>query len=266
MKGVCAMNKTPILIKNGYSRSKKEVFELRIDKLLANRGFGSRKEVKSLLKSGAVQINGVAIKDSSKHVNVESDSVTVHGEIIEYKEFIYLMLNKPQGVISATEDHLHDTVLDLLEMEDSVYNPFPVGRLDKDTEGLLLLTNDGQLAHQLLSPKKHVPKTYIAIIEGEVTQVDVEAFRNGVTLDDGYETMPAELKIISSGLRSEIEVIIEEGKFHQVKRMFESVGKRVIYLKRVKMGPLPLDESLELGEYRELTDDEVLQLKNYTKH
>ncbi|MEH7384161.1 pseudouridine synthase [Bacillus sp. JJ1521] len=239
---------------------------MRIDKLLANRGFGSRKEVKSLLKTGSVQINGISVKDSSKHVKIESDTVTVQGEVIEYKEFIYLMLNKPQGVISATEDYLHDTVLDLLEMEDTVYKPFPVGRLDKDTEGLLLLTNDGQLAHQLLSPRKHVPKTYLAIIEGEVTLEDVEAFRNGVTLDDGYETMPAVLTIISSGLRSEIEVIIEEGKFHQVKRMFEAVGKRVVYLKRIKMGPLPLDETLELGEYRELTDDEVMLLKNYTKN
>ncbi|MEH7238950.1 pseudouridine synthase [Bacillus sp. JJ1562] len=239
---------------------------MRIDKLLANRGFGSRKEVKGLLKSGAVQINGVPVKDSSKHIKVESDTVTVHGEVIEYKEFIYLMLNKPQGVISATEDYLHDTVLDLLEMEDTVYKPFPVGRLDKDTEGLLLLTNDGQLAHQLLSPKKHVPKTYLAIIDGEVTVEDVEAFRNGVTLDDGYETMPAVLTIISSGLRSEIEVIIEEGKFHQVKRMFEAVGKRVVYLKRIKMGPLPLDETLDLGEYRELTDEEVMLLKTYTKN
>ncbi|MEH7379611.1 pseudouridine synthase [Bacillus sp. JJ1533] len=237
---------------------------MRIDKLLANRGFGSRKEVKSLLKSGAVQLNGVPVKDSSKHVKVDSDTVTVHGEVVEYKEFIYLMLNKPQGVISATEDNLHDTVLDLLEMEDTVYKPFPVGRLDKDTEGLLLLTNDGQLAHQLLSPRKHVPKTYLAIIEGEVTEEDVEAFRNGVTLDDGYETMPAVLTIISSGLRSEIEVVIEEGKFHQVKRMFEAVGKRVVYLKRIKMGPLPLDETLELGEYRELTDQEVMRLKNDT--
>ncbi|MEH7226376.1 pseudouridine synthase [Bacillus sp. JJ1566] len=239
---------------------------MRIDKLLANRGFGSRKEVKGLLKSGAVQINGVSIKDSSKQVKVESDTVTVHGEVIEYKEFIYLMLNKPKGVISATEDHLHDTVLDLLEMEDTVYKPFPVGRLDKDTEGLLLLTNDGQLAHQLLSPKKHVPKTYLAIIEGEVTMEDVVAFRNGVTLDDGYETMPATLTIISSGLRSEIEIIIEEGKFHQVKRMFEAVGKRVVYLKRIKMGPLPLDDTLELGEYRELMDEEVMLLKGYTKN
>lgn len=238
---------------------------MRIDKLLSNRGFGSRKEVKSLLKSGAVQIDGVTVKDSSKHVKVDSETVTVHGEIVEYKEYIYLMLNKPPGVISATDDHLHDTVVDLLEMEDAVYNPFPVGRLDKDTEGLLLLTNDGQLAHQLLSPKKHVPKTYFAIIDGVVTDEDVAAFRQGVTLDDGYETMPAQLDIISSGLRSEIQVIIEEGKFHQVKRMFEAVGKRVIYLQRIKMGPLPLDETLELGEYRELTDEEVLLLRNFQK-
>lgn len=235
---------------------------MRIDKLLANRGFGSRKEVKGLLKSGAVKIDGVQVKDSSKHVDVEKDTVTVHGEVIEYKEFIYLMLNKPQGVISATEDHLHDTVLDLLEMEDVVYNPFPVGRLDKDTEGLLLLTNDGQLAHQLLSPKKHVPKTYFAIIDGQVTEADIQAFKDGVVLDDSYQTMPADLTIISSGLRSEIEVTIKEGKFHQVKRMFEAVDKRVIYLKRIQMGPLPLDETLELGEYRELTDEEILLLKN----
>ncbi|MFS0864486.1 pseudouridine synthase [Fredinandcohnia sp. 179-A 10B2 NHS] len=238
---------------------------MRIDKLLSNRGFGSRKEVKSLLKSGAVQIDGVTVKDSSKHVKVDSETVTVHGEVVEYKEYIYLMLNKPQGVISATDDHLHDTVVDLLEMEDAVFNPFPVGRLDKDTEGLLLLTNDGQLAHQLLSPKKHVPKTYFAIIDGVVNEDDVAAFRLGVTLDDGYETMPAQLHIIGSGLRSEIQVTIEEGKFHQVKRMFEAVGKRVIYLKRIQMGPLPLDETLELGEYRELTDEEVLSLKNFQK-
>lgn len=236
--------------------------KMRIDKLLSNRGFGSRKEVKSLLKSGAVKIDGVLVKDSSKHVKVETEIVTVHGEEIVYKEFIYLMLNKPQGVISATDDNMHDTVIDLLEMDDVVYNPFPVGRLDKDTEGLLLLTNDGQLAHQLLSPKKHVPKTYFAIIDGQVTDTDIEEFQNGVILDDGYKTMSALLEIISSGVRSEIEVTIKEGKFHQVKRMFEAIGKRVIYLKRITMGPLPLDETLELGEYRELTDEEVLLLKN----
>jgi 16S rRNA pseudouridine516 synthase len=172
-------------------------------------------------------------------------------------------MNKPQGVLSATEDSVGETVIDLLELEDQVYEPFPVGRLDKDTEGLLLITNDGQLSHKLLSPKKHVPKTYFAVIDQEVTDEDVKAFAEGVTLDDGYETKPGELRILKSGLRSDIELTITEGKFHQVKRMFEAVGKKVIYLKRISMGPLPLDETLELGEYRELTDEEVELLKEY---
>jgi 16S rRNA pseudouridine516 synthase len=235
---------------------------MRIDKLLSNRGYGSRKEVKKLLKSGHVKLDGVAIKDASTHVKVEDQTVTIHGDVVEYKEFIYIMLNKPPGFISATEDANQQTVIDLLELEDAVYNPFPVGRLDKDTEGLLLITNDGVLAHQLLSPKKHVPKTYFAVIEGEVTADEISAFKKGVTLDDGYETMPADLEIIKSGIRSDIEITIMEGKFHQVKRMFEAVGKRVVYLQRIKMGPLPLDKTLELGEYRELTDEEVEMLKN----
>ncbi|MBD8069041.1 pseudouridine synthase [Bacillus sp. PS06] len=236
---------------------------MRIDKLLANRGYGSRKEVKKLLKSGIVKVNNKPVKDGSAHFNPTEDTVTIHGEVIEYKEFIYLMLNKPPGVISATEDSMHETVIDILELDDAVYNPFPVGRLDKDTEGLLLITNDGGLTHQLLSPKKHVPKTYFAVIEGEVTTDDVMSFHEGVVLDDGYKTMPAKLVIQKSGLTSDIEVTIMEGKFHQVKRMFESVGKRVIYLKRLSMGPLQLDESLELGEYRELTNEELELLKNH---
>jgi 16S rRNA pseudouridine516 synthase len=236
---------------------------MRIDKLLANLGYGSRKEVKKLLKSGAVKIDGETVKDAKEHVDPKINQVTVHGETVEYKEFIYLMMNKPQGVLSATEDAYQETVLDLLELEDAIYKPFPVGRLDKDTEGLLLLTNDGQLAHRLLSPKKHVPKTYFAVIDGEVTEKDVEAFRKGVTLDDGYLTKPGELKILKSGIRSDIELTITEGKFHQVKRMFEAVGKRVVYLKRISMGPLRLDEDLELGEYRELTDEEIESLQNY---
>lgn len=237
---------------------------MRIDKLLANTGFGSRKEVKKLLKTGAVLINEVVVKDPQTHLDPKEDQVTVHGEIIEYKEFIYLMMNKPNGVISATEDQNDETVIDLLEMEDQIYDPFPVGRLDKDTVGLLLLTNDGQLAHQLLSPKKHVPKTYYAKIEGLVTAADIEAFKHGVALDDGYVTKPAELIILSTNEtenRSEIELTITEGKFHQVKRMFEAVDKRVTFLMRIKMGPLSLDESLKPGEYRELTDEEIELLK-----
>jgi 16S rRNA pseudouridine516 synthase len=231
--------------------------------MLANLGYGSRKEVKQLLKSGVVKIDDVVVKDPKQHVDTNNQVVTLNGEVIEYKEFIYLMMNKPPGVLSATEDSVGETVIDLLELEDQVYEPFPVGRLDKDTEGLLLITNDGQLAHRLLSPKKHVPKTYFAVIDGEVTEKDVEAFAKGVTLDDGYETKPGDLVILKSGIRSDIELTISEGKFHQVKRMFEAVGKRVVYLKRISMGPLPLDETLELGEYRELTDEEVEMLKEY---
>lgn len=236
---------------------------MRIDKMLANLGYGSRKEVKQLLKSGSVKIDDVVVKDAKQHVDPEKQTVTLNGEVIEYREFIYLMMNKPQGVLSATEDNHTETVIDLLELEDQVYEPFPVGRLDKDTEGLLLITNDGQLAHRLLAPKKHVPKTYFAVIEGEVTEADITAFANGVTLDDGYETKPGELKILKSGIRSDIELTITEGKFHQVKRMFEAVGKRVVYLQRISMGPLELDETLELGEYRELTDEEIELLMNY---
>ena len=238
---------------------------MRIDKMLANLGFGTRKEVKKLLKTGAVKIDGETVKDAKQHVNPESQAVTVHGETVEYKEFVYLMMNKPAGLLSATEDSSQETVVDILEEEDQVFEPFPVGRLDKDTEGLLLLTNDGQLAHRLLSPKKHVPKTYFAVIDGEVTEDDIEAFRNGVTLDDGYETKPGELRILKSGIRSDIELTITEGKFHQVKRMFQAVGKRVVYLKRISMANLELDETLELGEYRELTDEELDQLLNYEK-
>jgi 16S rRNA pseudouridine516 synthase len=239
---------------------------MRIDKVLSNLGYGSRKDVKKLLKDGAVKVNSVIVKDAKQHVDPKNDTVTLNGEEIQYKEFIYLMMNKPPGVISATEDNRDETVIDLLEVEDLVFEPFPVGRLDKDTEGLLLITNDGQLSHRLLSPKKHVPKTYFAVIEGEVTDEDIEAFRNGVTLDDGYETKPGELVILKSGLTSDIELTITEGKFHQVKRMFQAVGKRVVYLKRLSMGPLKLDETLELGEYRELTDEELEMLMAYDPH
>ncbi|MEH7106338.1 pseudouridine synthase [Bacillus sp. JJ1764] len=239
---------------------------MRIDKLLANLGYGSRKEVKQLLKSGAVKVDDTMVKDAKQHVDPNTQTVTLNGEVIEYKEFIYLMMNKPPGVLSATEDYAGETVIDLLELEDQVYEPFPVGRLDKDTEGLLLITNDGQLAHRLLSPKKHVPKTYFAVIDGEVTEEDVSDFARGVVLDDGYETKPGELKILKSGIRSDIELTITEGKFHQVKRMFQAVGKRVVYLQRISMGPLQLDETLELGEYRELTDEEMeLLLENKEK-
>ncbi|MGD6855626.1 pseudouridine synthase [Bacillus infantis] len=236
---------------------------MRIDKVLANLGYGSRKEVKKLLKDGSVTVNDEKIKDAKQHVDPEKDLIRINGETVEYREFIYLMMNKPPGVISATEDNRDETVIDLLEAEDLIFEPFPVGRLDKDTEGLLLITNDGQLAHRLLSPKKHVPKTYFAVIDQEVTDEDVMAFRKGVILDDGYATKPGELNILKSGERSDIELTITEGKFHQVKRMFEAVGKKVVYLQRLSMGPLQLDETLELGEYRELTEEELQSLMEY---
>ena len=233
----------------------------RIDKILSNLGYGSRSELKKLCKSGLVKVNGKVINNPGVQVDVENDEILFDGEKVVYKEFIYLMLNKPDGYISATFDKRDPIVLDLIDKEALIFEPFPVGRLDKDTEGLLVLTNDGQLAHRVLSPKKHVPKTYYAKVEGVVTEEDVKAFAEGVTLDDGYETMPAELEILKSDDISEIELTIHEGKFHQVKRMFESVGKKVVYLKRLSMGKLKLDEGLALGEYRELTEEEVKMIE-----
>ncbi|MGG0656288.1 pseudouridine synthase [Rummeliibacillus pycnus] len=234
---------------------------MRLDKLLSNMGYGSRKEVKQLLKMKAVSIDGVIAKDVSLHVDPDKQNVSVLGERVHYQEFIYLMMNKPAGVISATEDLYDQTVIDLLNPYYVHFEPFPVGRLDKDTEGFLLITNDGVLAHNLLSPKKHVPKVYYAKIDGRVTEEDIEAFNHGVILDDGYHTKPGKLKILNSGEISEIELEISEGKFHQVKRMFEAVGKKVTYLKRLSMGNLQLDEDLQLGEYRELSAEEIERIK-----
>ena len=250
-------NRYYIHIEGGKALSKKQ----RIDKILSNLGYGSRSELKKFCKNGLVKVNGKVINNPGVQVDVENDEIIFDGEKVTYKEFIYLMLNKPDGYISATFDKRDPIVLDLIDKEDLVFEPFPVGRLDKDTEGLLVLTNDGQLAHRVLSPKKHVPKTYYAKIEGIVTEEDIKAFAEGVTLDDGYETMPAELVILKSDEISEIELTIHEGKFHQVKRMFESVDKKVIYLKRLSMGKLQLDKNLALGEYRELTDEEIKMIE-----
>ncbi|HAB9682848.1 TPA_asm: rRNA pseudouridine synthase [Listeria monocytogenes] len=232
---------------------------MRLDKLLSHTGFGSRKEVKPLLKSGAVVVNGTIQKDSKTQVNPDKDQITVHGTPVVYQEFVYFMLHKPQNVVSATEDNVSETVIDLLAQEDTLTDPFPVGRLDKDTEGLLIITNDGTLAHNLLSPKKHIDKTYYAKIDGDVTAEDVEAFAARIELDDGYTCKPARLEIITP---NEIKVTIQEGKFHQVKRMFAARGKSVSYLKRISMGNLQLDESLALGEYRPLTEAELAILQN----
>jgi 16S rRNA pseudouridine516 synthase len=233
----------------------------RLDKLLSNFGYGTRSEIRNLMKDGTVKVDGNIVKDASMHVDPLSSTIELRGRILNYREFIYLMMNKPAGVISATTDKKLKTAVDLLPEEFSCFDLFPAGRLDIDTEGMLLLTNDGQLAHNLLSPKKHVSKRYHAIIDGMVTEADAKAFREGVMLDDGYVTMPANLEIIKSGQHSEIELELHEGKFHQVKRMFEAVGKKVIYLKRIRMGGLKLDESLEPGACRELTPEELELLK-----
>ncbi len=235
---------------------------MRLDRFLAECGVGTRSEVKKLIRKGAVSLNGASQSKADAVVSPESDEVFVFGEKVIYREFIYLMLNKPAGYISATRDGKTPTVLELVPEEYLHFEPFPVGRLDIDTEGLLLLTNDGDLAHRLLSPKKHIPKTYIAEIEKPIKPEDIEAFSEGIILDDGYKTMPAKLTSKSDNSPYFAEVVINEGKFHQVKRMFESVGNKVLYLKRIKMNDLELDEKLELGEVRELTEAELLLIQN----
>lgn len=235
----------------------------RLDKILSNLGYGTRKELKGICKKGLVKVNGVVVKDSGAKVDPENDEIFINGEQVFYRKFIYLMMNKPDGVISATRDNRDETVVDLLEVDHQVFEPFPVGRLDKDTVGLLFLTNDGELNHKLISPKYKVDKVYSAKINKRVTESDIEAFKNGITLDDGYVCKEAKLEIISAEENeSDVIITIQEGKFHQVKRMFEAVGKEVTYLKRIEFGTIKLDETLEEGEYRELTDDEVTILKS----
>ena len=236
----------------------------RLDKIISNLGYGSRKEIKALVKKGLVKVDGEVVKDNGVLIDPEKSVININGEDLFYREYIYLMMNKPDGVISATYDNREETVIDLLEVEHQVFNPFPVGRLDKDTVGLLLLTNDGELNHRLISPKWHVDKVYYAKIDKAVDEKDVEAFKNGITLDDGYKCKEGKLEIInSSNEGAEVMVTIQEGKYHQVKRMFEALGKTVVYLKRTEFGGLPLDQELEEGEYRELTEDVLALLKSY---
>lgn len=236
--------------------SKKE----RLDKVISNMGFGSRKDVMKAVRDGRVLVNGKVVKDRAMKVDPYKDEIQFDNQIIEYRKYIYLMMNKPEGVVSSTNDPSNLTVLSLLEVQHLIFEPFPVGRLDKDTEGLLLITNDGKLAHGLLSPNRKVPKTYYAEVDGVVENKDIEKFKEGVTLDDGYKTMPAELEILESDRISKIKLTIYEGKYHQVKRMFKSIGMRVIYLKRISMGSLKLDDDLYPGEYRELTEEELAEI------
>ena len=232
---------------------------IRLDKYLADMSIGTRQEVKKYIRQGRVKINEDVIKKPEYKIREDEDKVTFDGALVAYETFEYYMLNKPAGVISATEDKRDKTVLDLIK-EKKRKDLFPVGRLDKDTEGLLLITNDGALAHRLLSPKKHVDKCYYAKIRGGVTEDDVRVFKERINIGTQEEpewTMPAELKILEKGTVSRIRLTIREGKFHQVKRMFLAVGKEVVYLKRERMGTLVLDEELAPGEYRKLTDSEL---------
>lgn len=234
---------------------------MRLDKLLAHTGWGTRKEVKKLVKAGRVTVNGMAARDGGQHVDPEKDTVAVDGQIVAYRRHVYFMMNKPPGVITATEDASLPTVVDLLAPEDAYRAVFPVGRLDRDTEGLLLLTDDGSLAHRLLSPKHHVAKTYAVRVQGRVTAADAARFAEGMVLEDGTRTLPAELNILRAGPVSDVEVTLYEGKYHQIKRMFRVLGKRVVGLKRLSMGPLKLDPALAPGMYRPLTEDEVRLLR-----
>ena len=237
---------------------------MRLDKFLTEMGLGTRSEVKKLLKTKQITVNGEIVTKPETKVAPENDQISYKGEPVTYCEYEYYLVYKPAGCVTATEDQLHKTVMDYLT--DTVRSDlFPVGRLDIDTEGLLLITNDGALAHDLLSPAKHVEKTYYAVIDGVVTEKDVNSFENGVDIGEEKLTKPGKLRILKSEPESEIELTITEGRFHQVKRMFEAVGKKVLYLKRISMGPLQLTDDLKPGEYRPLTEEEITALKIVNK-
>lgn len=235
---------------------------MRLDKFLSNMGKGTRTEIKKEIMRGHVFVNGECVKKVGFAIREGEDKVVLNQEEIGYEKYVYLMLNKPKDVISATEDPKHKTVIDLVKSEYGNRKLFPVGRLDIDTEGLLLLTDDGQFNHELMAPKKHVEKTYFATVLGHVDQQTVAAFKKGVTIDDGYLCKAADLALIKTyDDSSDIFLTITEGKFHQVKRMFEAVEMQVTYLKRVRIGNLQLDETLQLGDYRALTENERKKIK-----
>lgn len=229
----------------------------RLDKLLAGTGKWSRREVKALVRQGLVRVDGRLAASAEDKLDPAAAVVTVAGETVALHRFTYVMLHKPAGVLTATEDRKQPTVLDLLPPELRRIGLAPVGRLDKDTEGLLLLTNDGELAHRLLSPKYHVDKRYLARVDGELSAADAEAFARGMTLGDGLECLPAGLEVLPDRV---CIVTLREGKFHQVKRMLAARGAPVLYLKRLSMGPLTLDDSLAAGAYRLLRAEEILAL------
>ncbi len=227
---------------------------MRLDRYISNSGYATRSEVKKLIRSGAVLVNGKTVKAPDMHIDENADTVTVGGKEIRYKKYVYLMLNKPAGYVSATEDKHYKTVTELAGDEYKGYDLFPVGRLDIDTEGLLVLTNDGAFAHNVISPKKNIYKKYFAVLDKDAEDKDIEEFKKGMIFDD-FTAKSAVLTI--TGKRNEVYIEIAEGKFHQVKRMCKRVGKEVLYLKRVSIGSLELDKDLEPGVVKELTEDEI---------
>lgn len=230
---------------------------MRLDKFLSECGICSRSESKIFIKKGMITVNGKKAAKGEEKIDPDNDEIMFKGQKIIYAEFEYYMLNKPAGVVSATEDKNDKTVIDLVP-KPHAKDIFPVGRLDKDTEGLLIITNDGETAHRLLSPKKHVDKTYfVRTTGGEIGTEEVEKLENGVDIGEEKLTLPAEIEILKNGEISESLLTIREGKFHQVKRMFKAVGREVIYLKRISMGNIKLDESLEKGKCRKLSEDEI---------
>lgn len=228
----------------------------RIDKIIASQGQYSRSEVKKLVKDGRVTLDGKVIKSSDVKADPNLNDIAIDGKSIGYKKHLYIMLNKPQGVVSATEDTDHTTVIDLVPKSLKRDGLFPAGRLDGDTVGFVLITDDGDFAHKILSPKNHIMKTYHATLQRPVTQDDIDAFRNGIELKDGTLCLEAQVRPIE-GDEPMAEIKICEGKYHQVKRMFAALGNKVVFLKRVKMGALALDESLEEGQCREITPEEL---------
>ena len=228
----------------------------RIDKIISSQGQYSRSEVKKLIKDGRITLNGRVLKSSDEKADPDSCVIAIDGKPLGYKKHIYIMLNKPQGIVSATDDRDHKTVIDLVPKELKRAGLFPAGRLDGDTVGFVLITDDGDFAHRILSPKNHIMKTYHATLQRPVTQADIDAFRNGIELKDGTLCLEAQVKPLDSD-EPMAEIKICEGKYHQVKRMFAALGNKVVYLKRVKMGELCLDESLEEGQCREITAEEL---------
>lgn len=233
----------------------------RLDKILASQGTLSRKDVKEIIKKGRVTLNGKVVRDSAVKINVQTDKVCLDGEPISLKKHIYIMLNKPQGVVSASDSDTDKTVVDLVP--DALYRKglFPAGRLDKDTTGFVLITDDGEFAHRILSPKNHIFKTYLAQLEHSLTENDVKLIESGITLADGTTLKEAKLEIVEEGESPLVKIMICEGKYHQVKRMFAAAGNKVVMLHRSKMGELALDEDLKSGECREITAAELEKIE-----